>query len=402
MNKKAYLGARSISAFGDGIQSIAIIWFIYSFSNNSFLVGAIIAVAYVPSLLLSPFLGTFADLFNPKRLSILCDLVRAFVILAISISVVFIDKNDLLLVIIFIGQLLSSTFYTLYKSSSQKLIRSFFGKKEIQYLISTTSSASLVMTIAGSGLAGVMLDVISPVFCFLINSVSFFLSALCIYFLKPAPEQDITPLPVKRSEIFRHQLSDGFSYVQKNAGILFILFISIPSSGLLQGMNTLMAPYAKIAANAGSGLFALIDIAASLGGVVAGIILHKKNLIRNLSIKYGLLGIAFSACCLGLFRNRILSVAGFFLLGCFIMMHIISTQTITNLITEEEYLGRVVSIRTLVVSLVKIIFSLACGYLISRISPYNVFFILAAFSVIYDIVNRIGFQKYFTFVCNED
>ena len=84
------------------------------------------------------------------------------------------------------------------------------------------------------------------------------------------------------------------------------------------------------------------------------------------------------------------------------MMHIISTQTITNLITEEEYLGRVVSIRTLVVSLVKIIFSLACGYLISRISPYNVFFILAAFSVIYDIVNRIGFQKYFTFVCNED
>jgi MFS family permease len=390
MNKYLYLTGTVTSAFGDGIQAIAIIWYIYSLNHNHILVGAIIAISYVPSFIMAPFLGVLSDRIDPKKTTVICDLCRFGVILGIFI-ILFISKiPSLIIIALFIGQLISSSFYTLFKSSSQKLIRCSFAINEVYSIISISSSLSLVLTIIGSGLAGYLLTITTPAICFLINSLTFLVAAFCFNRLETISLHDVENLSISQQSAtsFYHEIIAGIRYILGKKEVLVVFVLSIPSSGILQGINTLMAPYAKETINSGPRMFALLDISCSIGGFFAGILLQNFKWIRKVSLNIGLLGIAMSALLTGLFNYIITSVIGFFLLGLFTMIHIVSTQSSVNLLTNEQFLGRVVNTRTVVVSLAKIFFSLLSGYLMVIMTPKNVFLLFSILSFLFFILSK--------------
>jgi DHA3 family macrolide efflux protein-like MFS transporter len=62
-----------------------------------------------------------------------------------------------------------------------------------------------------------------------------------------------------------------------------------------------------------------------------------------------------------------------FALGLFTMSHLIATQTLIQLSASKEYIGRVVGIRTILASSIKIGAALATGFLVSHIGVYHLF-----------------------------
>ena len=63
-NKIPYLLGSMISNFGDGIQQIAIMWYIYHLTGDVLSIGYMIAIYYFPSILLTLFV---CMLFHLKR-----------------------------------------------------------------------------------------------------------------------------------------------------------------------------------------------------------------------------------------------------------------------------------------------------------------------------------------------
>ncbi|NHM33024.1 MFS transporter [Neobacillus terrae] len=80
-----------------------------------------------------------------------------------------------------------------------------------------------------------------------------------------------------------------------------------------------------------------------------------------------------------LFLNRLAIPAGvlFFFLGWFTMLHLVVAQTLIQLNTSREFIGRVVGLRTILASIVKITSALLTGVFISKLGVFNVFILFS-------------------------
>jgi len=71
---------QGFSQVGDRCTEIALIWLLIGLTGSSILLGSVLAVSYIPTLLLLLFGGWLADRAGQRRLVLLCDGLRAVVI----------------------------------------------------------------------------------------------------------------------------------------------------------------------------------------------------------------------------------------------------------------------------------------------------------------------------------
>ncbi|MGH1143509.1 hypothetical protein [Bacillus pseudomycoides] len=75
-NKLKYLLGISITGFGDGIQQIALLWYIFHLTGQSTSIGLMIAIYYIPSVILTPFVSVYVDHHDSKNIVVLTDSIR--------------------------------------------------------------------------------------------------------------------------------------------------------------------------------------------------------------------------------------------------------------------------------------------------------------------------------------
>ena len=77
-----------ISALGDRIHQIALVFVVYEATSSAIAVGAIFLVATLPNLLFGPIAGTLVDRWDHREVMIVSDLVRAGLVLLIPLAAV--------------------------------------------------------------------------------------------------------------------------------------------------------------------------------------------------------------------------------------------------------------------------------------------------------------------------
>ena len=66
-NFKLFFLGQIVSLFGTFIQSIALGWLVYSLTNSAFYLGIIAFAGQIPSLILTPIAGVYADRLNRRK-----------------------------------------------------------------------------------------------------------------------------------------------------------------------------------------------------------------------------------------------------------------------------------------------------------------------------------------------
>ncbi len=92
-----------------------------------------------------------------------------------------------------------------------------------------------------------------------------------------------------------------------------------------------------------------------------------------------MMGMATSSFLLYLNDYKTTAVICIFIMGLFTMSHLIIVQTLIQLNTTTEYIGRVIGLRTILASFVKISSALSTGILITHMGVNN---ILLLFSIL--------------------
>ncbi len=77
-NYRLFFGGQGISLIGTWMQQIAISWLVYRLTGSPFLLGLIGFSGQLPTFVLAPFAGVFADRFDRRKVLVLTQALSMF------------------------------------------------------------------------------------------------------------------------------------------------------------------------------------------------------------------------------------------------------------------------------------------------------------------------------------
>jgi DHA3 family macrolide efflux protein-like MFS transporter len=175
------MSANAISRFGDSLDAVAYAWMVYILTGSKILMGALFAVNFIPNILFSFFSGVFADRFSKKRTVVICDIGRGTVV---CITAILLSINLLRPWHLFLFTILNSTFETFSSPARSSMIPSLIPKNLFLTASSFSTSVSSFAELLGAGVAGGVIALLGVSGAILIDSVTFFISALLISLIK--------------------------------------------------------------------------------------------------------------------------------------------------------------------------------------------------------------------------
>lgn len=205
--------AQIISNFGDWFGLLAIYAVVQVYSDSEFLLGLVIVVKMLSLALSSPIAGYLTDRFDRRRLMILCDAVRA--VLVVGFLAIRSVETLWIAYALTAVQMFFSAIFEPAKTSSIPNVTT--ADELVSANIISAASWSIIFT-TGMAIGGVMTAWLGTDRVFLLNAVSYVLSGVFI-FRAVIPHQKMTaangsPLHPVRG------IMEGFSYLIRHKEVL--------------------------------------------------------------------------------------------------------------------------------------------------------------------------------------
>ncbi|MFD7659309.1 MFS transporter, partial [Actinosynnema sp. NPDC059797] len=164
--------ARSTSYFGDFITLTALTLLLYERSASPLYLGAALAARALPQAL-GPIAGAVADRFDPRRVMIVCDLLRMVTIAVIAVAL---PPAPVLIPLIAVTAVLSTFFLPASKSMVPRLVpRASLGPANAALGVSHN-----VAFAAGPVLGAVLFQAFGPTAVFALDAATYLISALLL------------------------------------------------------------------------------------------------------------------------------------------------------------------------------------------------------------------------------
>lgn len=332
-----------ISQLGDWFNLIAAATLVAMLTESSLAVGTLFVIRLLAPILVSPFAGIVADHFNRKHTLIVCDITRAITVLGF----LFINEPELvwLLYGLTLVQLGISGFFLPTRSA---MLPDVVSKHELGTANALGSAAWSVMLALGAALGGFVSGTLGLTYAFLIDSLTFLLSALLIAQIKTTASHGLRLRRRTLGEGIR-QYVEGWRFLVSRLDILFITFHKA-AVGLLLGSSFDIVEVAAaeqiFVIGIGGGvslglLFSAEGIGTAMGPLTARFVTgdRERALRRAIAAGYllGGLGLAVFAP----LSSFSIAVAAMFVRGVGSgTVWVFSTQLLLNLV-PPEFRGRV-------------------------------------------------------------
>lgn len=229
---------RLVSQVGDGVHYLALTWLVLDLTGSGTALGTLLLASSVPMVVLAPFSGVLADLWDRKTIVVSMDVVRGVVILAMA----FIYKAGYLTLPIVYGLTVTSSLCgVLFGPAISAAVPGLVKKEELVKANSLNSFSRAATQILGPVIGAFILGFAGYYGAFLVNGTAFLLSALSEMFIR-FPEQ-------KRGEMrtqgrpgsqFTRGFAEGFRYMWQHAGLRALIFFGL-------ALNFVSAPLFNVA-----------------------------------------------------------------------------------------------------------------------------------------------------------
>ena len=333
-----------VSLFGDWFNLIASAALVSHLTASGLAVGGLFVVRMLAPFLISPFAGVAADRYNRKRLLILADLSRAVVVMGFLL-VRTPEQVWLLYALTAIQLAISGVFFP----ARNAILPDIVSRRELGAANALSSSTWSVMLAVGAALGGLVAGEWGIYPAFVIDSLTFLLSAALIarirYRWEPAMEGDTS---IRAG--FR-QYVDGLRYLKNELDILFIALhkaaVALTINGAFQVIQVVLAEQVYVIGEGGGTslglLYAVAGVGTGIGPIAARVFTGDRD--RQLRV---FLALSYLLTVLGIAITAPLAGFGWVLFGTFLRAFggginwVFSTQLLLQLVPDRVR-GRVFS-----------------------------------------------------------
>ena len=338
-NFRLFLTGQIISLAGTWMQQVALSWLVYRLTRSPFLLGLVGFAGQLPSLLLAPLAGVWADRADRRRIVITTQalaMVQALVLSALVLTGR-VTIAHILVLSVFLG-LVNGADVPTRQAFLVEMVR---GREDLAGAIALNSSVFNAARLVGPAVAGFMIGLVGEGVVFLFNGLSYVavIAALVAMRLEPRP-----PASPRRPPVWR-ELTEGVRYAAGFAPIRALLLLIGLVSLVGVPFTVLMPVFATDVLHGGAHTLGLLISALGVGALGGALFLAARRTVRGLGriilaavILFGLSLVAF-----GLSHREWLSLALLVAAGFGMMVHMASSNTILQTIVDEDKRGRVMS-----------------------------------------------------------
>jgi DHA3 family macrolide efflux protein-like MFS transporter len=367
-NTVLFLAGQALSFFGSMVVQYAIVWHITLKTQSGSMMTLFTVAGFLPMFLISPFAGVFVDRFNRKYLINMADGAIALASLLVAV----------LLVIGFdhVGILLACAIVRSFGQGVQTpavgaVLPQIVPAEHLTKASGIQGSIHSFVMLSAPMMSGLLMTFNSLKILFFLDVVTatIGISILAFFVKTPSIEKTETAVNKKKFTYF-HDLKEGMKYIN---GYRYILFLVVLSSFLIFSMSPMAFLYPlQVSRNFGSDVWRIsaVEIIYSAGLIAGGILISIqsgfKNRVFTLTLACVLFG--FESIGLGLVHNFWIYLGIWIAVGLARPFYVTTAMVLLQSTVENEYLGRVLSVYIMGVSVMSPVAMIIFGPLADKVS----------------------------------
>lgn len=333
-----FLSSQTVSLFGSSLVQYAIMWHITLETKSGMMMTLYIICGFIPTFLLSPVGGVWADRYNRKILIVVADGLIALSTLILAI--LFLMGHDAIW-LLFLMAAIRAFFTGIQTPAVGAILPQIVPKEKLTQVNGINGSIQAVIMFVSPMVSAALLAMASIEIIFFIDVVT---AAIAIFtllaFVKVAVHEKAAS---KQETTYLSDFKEGLRYIGEHAFLKkFFIFFAV--------FFVLMAPAAfltplQVTRSYGGDIWRLtaIELAFSVGMMAGGGIIAAWGGFPNRIKTLGFASVIMGICTLGLGLVPVFWIYLGFMALFGIVMPIFNTPAMTLLQEkiEEDYLGRV-------------------------------------------------------------
>jgi MFS transporter, DHA3 family, macrolide efflux protein len=361
-----------ISFFGDRLHQVAL-GFLVLDRFGELEVGFAFAAAALPNMLLGPIAGAFVDRWDRRTTMIVCDLVRAGLVLLIPVAI---EISILLVYAIAFGV---ATVTLIFRPAKTAVVPQIVEQRDLVTANSANTVGETFADLGGLAIAGLIVAALSNIIgaVFVIDAATYLLSAAFIFAMS---------MP-RLGELERHRgistllgdIVEGWRFLRRQAELFANTLVSVVAQIATGTAIVVSFAYAENILThqvlAGPTRYGLIMASIGVGSVIGGIgVGWVGGRIRKgpmILAGYVMMGVSMMA--IGLVTDTFAAMALFFASGFANMLFLVPSITLFQERTPQRLMGRVVATRQALVFAAISASMAVSGWLSAIIGPPMVF-----------------------------
>lgn len=339
-NFRLFVAGQFISLIGTWMQSVALGWLVYRLTRSPFLLGLSGFLAQIPSLVIAPLAGVWADRWNRHWMVI--GTQAASMIQALTLAALVLTHRATIVEILALSLVIGVVNAIDVPARQSFVIELVAGSADLPNAIALNSSVFNVARLVGPSIAGVLIGAVGEGMVFLLNGLSYVavIGALLAIRIEPSGRR-----PPPAAHVWTH-LTEGVRYVGGFAPLRAVLLLLALVSLVGVPYTVLMPIFATEILHGGAHTLGFLVSAVGVGALCGALFLASRRTVVGLGrvivgavLAFGLGLVTFASV-----RSQALAVAVLAVTGFGMMVHMASTNTILQTIVEDDKRGRVMSL----------------------------------------------------------
>lgn len=263
--------AQFVSTVGEALTDLAAAILIFQLTDSALAVGLVLMVTAIPTLLFGLFAGVFVDRYDKKRILLLSNLIRGFIVLGIPIAFRVLDEGAA--VVALYGLIfLSATVRQFFDPAWEAVLPEIATEEELTQANSMLSISSFGSTAFGFAAAGIFaaVDIFLP---FYIDAATYGLAFLLLLAVN-VPKRGAGEEPTSVGVVLDN-LKSGAGYLWGTPILRSIFLVGSPVFLAFGLWNVLLLPMAIRELDATEFEYGLQEGLTSIGFVIGSLLMAR-------------------------------------------------------------------------------------------------------------------------------
>ncbi|MGD9493995.1 MAG: MFS transporter [Bacteroidales bacterium] len=337
-NYAIYLSGMLFSVLGTWIQIVATGWLVYRLTDSAFMLGIVTFAGQIPSLIVTPIAGVYADRMNRRKVILFTQYASMFLSLTLAILVLS-DHIEVWHIIALAA--LSGIVNSIDTPFRHAFIRDLVeDTSQMSNAIALNSMLFNTARFVGPMIGGILIAIIGEGWCFAINAVSFTAVIASLYAVRVGfiPKENNTNTIIE-------DLKDGIKYSFGFAPIRYMLILVISTGFFILPFQSFLPVFARDVLNGDSSLYGVLTGSYGAGALIGAFFLASRKSLKSFPVYIMIAAFVFSGG-LALFSCSTvtaLSMALLVLCGWAMIAQYVSVNTLLQTIAKPDMTGRVIS-----------------------------------------------------------
>lgn len=327
---------------GQWVQFAAQSYLVFQLTNSAFQVGAVGFVRGISSVGFAPFAGIITDRFG--RRSVLMAMTALGAVIATFLAALIItDVIEVWMMYpIAIAEGLSDA---INQPARQVMVYDVVGEDELANAVAINSLGSNTMRIVGPAAAGALIGGAGIEAAFILQAAAYSVSVIFTSLIKTKG----VPTSKTTTSVLS-SMADGIDYARRNRDVLLLVVMAGIPSLLVYPYVQYIAVFASEVLDVGSLGFGLLASAVGYGSIVGALVAANLTQLKKRGQILVWTTFVYMALvtCFALSDNFALSFALLVGAGVANSIYLMFNQVMIQLIVDDEYRGRVLSLYVMV------------------------------------------------------